>query len=71
MNKVIQGDCIKCMKKIDNDTVDIIIADPPYNIGKDFGNNSDKQNFTEYINWCKVWIDECFRILKPNGTMYI
>lgn len=71
MNKVIHGDCIKCMKKIDNDTVDIIIADPPYNIGKDFGNNSDKQNFTEYINWCKVWIDECFRILKPNGTMYI
>ena len=40
---IINEDCIKGMKEMKADSVDIIICDPPYNIGKDFGNNSDKQ----------------------------
>ena len=40
---IINEDCIIKMKEMENDSVDIIICDPPYNIGKDFGNNSDKQ----------------------------
>ena len=43
----------------------------PYNIGKDFGNNSDKQTMDKYLIWCDEWIRECIRILKPKGTMYI
>ena len=43
INKIYSEDCISGMKKIQNETVDIIICDPPYNIGKDFGNESDKQ----------------------------
>lgn len=64
-------DCISGMEKIQSATVDIIIADPPYNIGKDFGNNSDKQDMEDYLLWCDKWINECIRILKPNGTLYI
>jgi len=71
INKIYNEDCILGMKKIKDETVDIIICDPPYNIGKDFGNNSDKQNFDEYLIWCDMWIQECLRILKPNGTLYI
>lgn len=71
LNKIYNEDCISGMKKIQNKSVDIIICDPPYNIGKNFGNNSDKQNFDEYLNWCDLWINECLRILKPSGTMYI
>jgi site-specific DNA-methyltransferase (adenine-specific) len=56
---------------LDTETAQIIIADPPYNIGKDFGNDSDKQPMDEYLLWCEVWIKECLRILKPNGTMFI
>jgi site-specific DNA-methyltransferase (adenine-specific) len=59
------------MKKIKSETADIIICDPPYNIGKDFGNDSDKQDMNTYLQWCDQWIAECLRILKPNGTMYI
>jgi len=71
LNQIYNEDCITGMKKIENESVDIIICDPPYNIGKDFGNNSDKQDMDEYLLWCDEWIQECLRILKPNGTMYI
>ncbi len=70
-NKIYNEDCITGMKKIDSASVDTIICDPPYNIGKDFGNDSDKQKMDEYLLWCDNWIGECLRILKPEGTLYI
>lgn len=70
-NIVALGDCIKFMKNMKTESVDLIFADEPYNIGKDFGNSSDKQDSKEYIEWNKMWIDEAMRILKPNGTMYL
>lgn len=71
IQKIYNEDCITGMKKLDDESVDIIICDPPYNIGKDFGNNSDKQEMNAYLLWCDKWIAECIRILKPNGTLYI
>jgi len=71
LNKIYNEDCITGMKKIKSESVDIIICDPPYNIGKDFGNDSDKQKMDEYLLWCDDWIAECLRILKPQGTLYI
>ena len=68
----ILGDCISVMRQIKDKTIDLIFADAPYGIGKDFGNDSDKwNNVQEYVSWCKSWIDECMRILKDNGTMYL
>lgn len=68
---VICGDSLEILKRINDKSINLIFADPPYNIGKDFGNNKDKwENTNEYIEWCKNWIDECFRILKDDGTMY-
>ena len=65
-------DCLLALKDIKDKTVDLIFADAPYNIGKDFGNDSDKwKDYKEYLKWCYSWIDECFRILKDNGTFYI
>ena len=67
----ILGDCISVLKKIKTQSVQLIFADAPYNIGKDFGNDSDKwKSVQQYIDWCKVWIDECMRILSDHGTMY-
>ena len=71
IQEIVNDDCIKKMKELKSDSVDIIICDPPYNIGKDFGNNSDKQEMDTYLKWCDKWIGECIRILKPNGTLYI
>jgi len=70
-NKIYNEDCIIGMKKLLDNSTDIIICDPPYNIGKDFGNNSDKQKMGDYLIWCDNWIKECIRILKPEGTLYI
>lgn len=68
---VVLGDSLKILKKIKSNSVKLIFADAPYNIGKNFGNNQDKwETVDEYINWCKQWIDECMRILADDGSMY-
>lgn len=65
------GDSLKVLKCIQDDSIDLIFADPPYNINKDFGNNKDSwDNVSDYISWCQLWIDECMRVLKNDGTMY-
>jgi len=65
------GDCMEVMAKMRTSSVNLIFADAPYNIGKDFGNNQDHWESVEaYVSWCKQWIDECMRILKDDGTMY-
>ena len=71
LNKIICGDAITELKKLPDNSCDAVISDPPYNIGKDFGNNLDKRELNEYISWCKEWINECIRVMKPTGTMFI
>jgi site-specific DNA-methyltransferase (adenine-specific) len=68
---ILHGDALHILPTLEADSAQMIIADPPYNIGKDFGNDSDKQPMEEYLLWCEKWIAECLRILKPNGTMFI
>ena len=68
---IIHGDVLRILPTLGENTAQIIIADPPYNIGKDFGNDSDKQSMADYLKWTDVWISQCLRILKPNGTMFI
>jgi len=70
-SKIINGDTLQIIPTLDANSAQIILADPPYNIGKDFGNNSDKQKLVDYLEWCDKWIAECLRVLKPNGTMFI
>lgn len=71
LNKIIGGDTNKILKKLPSESCDIIIADPPYNIGKNFGNNIDKRDLVEYVEWSKTWLGECIRLLKPSGTIFV
>jgi len=71
LNKIILGDAVKELRKLPSDSCDVIIIDPPYNIGKDFGNNIDKRELSEYIEWSKGWINETVRIMKTTGTAFI
>lgn len=68
---IIQGDALNLLKEIESNSVDLIIADPPYNLNKDYGNNSDNKTFDEYIQFSKLWLSEAKRILKPTGTIYV
>lgn len=71
-SQIITGDVISILKNINKDNkFDIIIADPPYNIGKDFGNNKDCLDINEYVKWSKKWLNLCFDVLADNGLIYV
>ena len=84
-NKIINNDSLEVLRKIPNNTFDLIFADPPYNlqIGKKLtrpdnskvnGVNDDWdnfKNFSEYDNFCKKWLAECRRVLKENGSIWV
>lgn len=68
---LILGNSIQVLRRISSNSIDLIFADPPYGIGKDFGNDTDIFNSSnDYFIWAKEWIDECMRVLKDDGTMY-
>lgn len=69
--KTICGDAIDEMKKIPDKSIHLIVTDPPYNLNKDYGNNQDKLEFEEYLNFSRQWLTEANRILKDNGTIYV
>ena len=68
-NKVICGDALKILPKVPDESVDLVFADPPFNVGKDYGGFKDRRK--DYYQWCEIWIEECFRILKPTGSFYL
>jgi len=65
------GDAVELFKEIKSSSVDVVIADPPYNLGKNYGNNHDLKGFDEYIDFTKSWLSEAKRVLKPTGTIYV
>ncbi len=69
--KIICGEAVTELKKIPSNSVSLIIADPPYNLGKDYGNNHDLKGFDEYLDFTKQWLFESKRILKEDGTIYV
>lgn len=71
MIEIKQGDSLDLFKSIKSNTVDLIVADPPYNLNKDYGNKSDSRSFEDYIQFTKDWTSEAKRVLKPTGTMYV
>ena len=71
---LLQGDCLERMKEIPDRSVDMVLTDPPYNIGvvtqknnKQTANQWDK--IDGYIDWCISWLLECQRVLKPTGVL--
>ena len=66
------GDCVQVLKKIRAEVVDTVFADPPFNLGKVYGENTtDDLPEQEYLDWCKTWVSECARTLKPGGSLFI
>jgi len=69
--RIITGDAVQEMQDLESASVDLVIADPPYNLGKDYGNNHDVKGFDEYLSFSRAWLREAHRLLKPNGTLYV
>jgi adenine-specific DNA-methyltransferase len=72
-HKVIWGDAIEALQShVADSSIDLIFADPPYNIGKDFHGHKDKWPSEEdYLHWCHVWIGLCVQKLRPAGSFYL
>ena len=71
-HKIIWGDALVALENVEDNSVDLIFADPPYNIGKDFNGHKDKWDTdAEYLNWCYAWLEMCIQKLKPNGSFYV
>lgn len=71
LNKIFNEDMLKGIAQVPNDFVDLIVTDPPYCLGKDYGNNSDKLKPKDYLEWSKKWIDAIIPKLKNTGSFYI
>jgi site-specific DNA-methyltransferase (adenine-specific) len=70
-NRLICGDATEVMARIPTNSVDLVLADPPYNLGKDYGNNRDLKAWNEYEAFTRSWLAETIRILKPTGSLYV
>lgn len=68
--EIINMDCVEGMGRMKNNSVDLVIADPPYGLGKEYGNDSDLVNEKEFIKFTREWTDQAWRILKPTGSIY-
>lgn len=66
-------DCLDYLKTLSDESVDLVLTDPPYRIGVDGGKGWDKQWKTEkeYLDWCDAWTKECVRVLKKNRMLIV
>ena len=72
LGALFEADCTAFMRSLRSETVDTIFADPPFNLGKDYKNPfNDKVAEHQYYDWCKQWILEGCRLLRPGGAFFI
>jgi site-specific DNA-methyltransferase (adenine-specific) len=65
-------DCLKVLKSLKSNSINCVFADPPFNLGKCYNKNiTDNVAEETYINWCKVWLHECVRVLKNGGSLFL
>jgi site-specific DNA-methyltransferase (adenine-specific) len=71
VNSLFQGDCLEGFSKLETGTVDLVFADPPFNIGYDYDVYDDRKDAEAYLAWCRKWGGEIHRALKPTGTFWL
>jgi site-specific DNA-methyltransferase (adenine-specific) len=72
LGKLYHGDCMEIFRYIDSSSVNTIFADPPFNLGKDYGTSSnDDLPEAKYLAWCCRWLKECIRVLQPGGSLFV
>ena len=72
INKIHCGDCLEVMREMPDGCVDFCIADPPFNVGLNYGADfNDKKTEGEYWEWLRIRVQEIYRVLKENSRLYI
>lgn len=65
------GDCIAGMRGLDENSFNLVIADPPYNLGKDFGVWKENERRTDWKEWTREWLTESKRVLSNEGSIFV
>lgn len=72
LGNLFEGDCLDVLPHIRTETIDTVFADPPFNLGKNYGlKHDDSRPEIDYLAWCREWLAECIRVLKPGGALYV
>lgn len=72
LGKLYKGDCLKLLSQVEDNSIDCFFADPPFNLNKSYGIGiNDSLSEEVYLNWCRQWIAEGIRILKPGGSFFL
>ncbi|MBW4536553.1 MAG: site-specific DNA-methyltransferase [Pleurocapsa minor HA4230-MV1] len=67
-----QGDCLQLLSALPDESVDLVFADPPFNLGKKYGEGvNDQMELGRYIDWSQKWLSESIRVLKPGGSLFV
>ncbi|MEW6175585.1 MAG: site-specific DNA-methyltransferase [Pseudomonadota bacterium] len=71
LGKLYEADCLDVLKSIESDTVDLVFADPPFNLDKLYPSSmNDNRREEEYLNWTEEWLRECVRVLRHGGALF-
>ena len=70
-NKIINDNCVDVMSKMPNDSIDLIVTSPPYNVGIDYDSCDDRMSMEDYWEWTKEWLTESFKVLKDDGRIAV
>lgn len=70
-NKVYPIDCIEFMRNIPDGSIQLVFADPPFNVNKKYLSYDDKLSSEEYWSWTSTWLHECVRILRDDGSLFL
>lgn len=68
---IYQADCLEGMSRISDSSIDMVFADPPFNLRKKYKTYKDQRRGDDYINWCAEWLCEIVRVVKPGGAIFV
>jgi site-specific DNA-methyltransferase (adenine-specific) len=72
LGNLYQSDCLDLLRTIDSESIDLVFADPPFNLNKLYPSKiNDDLKMDQYLSWCENWAYECTRVLKPGGSFFI
>ena len=71
VNTIVNTDCVAGMNALEAGSVDLVFADPPFNIGYDYDVYNDSLDSERYLHWCRDWMQAVHRALADNGTFWL
>ncbi len=72
LGRLHEGDCLSLLPKVADNSMDLIFADPPFNLGKEYASKmNDSVADSEYLEWCRAWLGHLVRVLAPGGSLFV